>query len=287
MAENRQPEVINDPRAVQERSLGLRALGKSIGLVPTMGALHAGHVALCERARAQNDVVVVSIFVNPAQFGTGEDYKKYPRTFDKDVEKCAGAGVDVVFAPTASAMYPEEQSSFVDVLKLTEHLCGISRPGHFRGVATVVAKLFNIVLPHRAYFGEKDYQQLLVIKRMTRDLFFPVEIVPVPTVREKDGLAMSSRNAYLSPEERTDALVLKEALEHFRSRVAEGERSAMRLAGEMAEIIEAVPSTEIDYIAMVDAETLEDVGEIKGKILAALAVKVGGARLIDNTVLEV
>jgi pantoate--beta-alanine ligase len=284
---NEAPEVIKKPLDMQSRSLDLRRQGKTIGFVPTMGALHAGHQSLIKRAREANDIVVVSIFVNPTQFGPGEDFEKYPRMLQDDLAKCRDVGADLVFAPETADMYAENQSTYIEVLKLTENLCGLSRPGHFRGVATVVAKLFNIVLPHRAYFGEKDYQQLQVIKRMARDLFFPIEIVPVPTFREKDGLAMSSRNMYLSPEERIDALVLKEALDHFRKRVEEGERDAMILIKEMSDLIGEVPSAEVDYVAVVNAETLEDIKTIQGKVLAALAVRIGTTRLIDNTVVQV
>jgi len=272
---------------MQKTSLKLRAEKKSIGFVPTMGALHAGHQSLMKKARDANDVVVVSIFVNPTQFGPGEDFEKYPRTLNEDLAKCGAVGVDIVFNPEAGSMYAPDQSTFVEVLKLTDNLCGMSRPGHFRGVATVVCKLLNIVQPTRAYFGLKDYQQLQVIKRMARDLFIPADIVPVEIFREPDGLAMSSRNRYLSPEERTDALVLKEALDLFRERVKKGERNAITLIKEMMELIVEVPSTEIDYVSIVDANTLEDVAMIEGRVVAALAVKVGNTRLIDNTIVGV
>ncbi|MBN1809103.1 MAG: pantoate--beta-alanine ligase [Planctomycetes bacterium] len=272
---------------MQAETAAMRLQARTIGFVPTMGALHDGHMSLVRRARTENDAVVVSIFVNPTQFGPGEDFDAYPRDRAADLEKCASEGVDLVFAPGGGDMYPEGHCTTVDVLRLTDNLCGLSRPGHFRGVATVVLKLLNIVQPHRAYFGEKDYQQFLVVKRMVRDLFIPVEIVPCELFRDRDGLAMSSRNNYLSAEERVDALVLKEALDHFRRRVEEGELSAVTLMGEMAELIESVPSTQIDYVAIVDADTLEDLSTIKGRVLAALAVMVGDTRLIDNTVVEV
>jgi pantoate--beta-alanine ligase len=273
---------------MQKESRRLRADGKSIGLASTMGALHEGHLSLVRQAREDNDVVVVSLFVNPAQFGPGEDLEKYPRDLEGDLKKLETEKADIVFAPEAEDMYLANRATVVEVGgNLTSALCGMSRPGHFRGVTIVVAKLFNIVLPDRAYFGRKDYQQLQVIRRMAMDLNFPVDIVPMPTVREPDGLAISSRNKYLSKEERIDALALKEALDHFRERVEQGERGAMRLIAEMTELIEAVPSTEIDYAAVVDAETLEDIEVLKGRTLAALAVKVGSTRLIDNTVVEV
>lgn len=273
---------------MQKESRRLRAEGRSIGLAPTMGALHEGHLSLVRKAREDNDVVVVSIFVNPTQFGPGEDFDKYPRDLAGDLDKLEAENADIVFAPAVEDMYRSGHSTVVEVGgALTSTLCGMSRPGHFRGVTIVVSKLLNIVLPDRAYFGEKDFQQLQVIRRMVRDLNFPVEIVPLPIVREKDGLAMSSRNKYLSKDERIDALALKEALEHFRERVEEGERDAMKLAADMMSLIEETPSAEIDYVAVVDAETLEDVATLAGRTLAALAVKFGATRLIDNTVVEV
>lgn len=281
-------KVIKKPPEMQAESLRRRQAAQSIGFVPTMGALHDGHLSLVRRARQENDTVVVSIFVNPTQFGPGEDFRRYPRDLQGDLEKLEGLDPDIVFVPEVADMYADDHCTVVEVGgALSGTLCGTSRPGHFRGVTTVVAKLFNIVLPTRAYFGEKDYQQLQVIKRMVRDLNFPVEIVPMPIVREPDGLAMSSRNQYLAPEERGDALVLGEALDDFRQRVAGGERDALKLAQKMSELIESVPSAEIDYVAVVDAETLEDVATLSGRTLAALAVRFGDTRLIDNTVVEV
>lgn len=273
---------------MQQESQRIRTEGGTIGFVPTMGALHEGHLSLVRRSAEENDTTVVSVFVNPTQFGPGEDLEQYPRDPEGDEHKAAEAGADIVFAPSIEDMYLPAHATIVDVGgNLTNTLCGLSRPGHFRGVAIVVSKLFNIVLPHRAYFGRKDYQQLRVVSRMAEDLNFPVEIVPMPTVREKDGLAVSSRNRYLTEEERTDARVLKEALDHFRQRVEEGERDTLRLVSEMTALIHEVPSAEIDYVSIVNADTLEDVERLDGRVLAALAVKIGGTRLIDNTVVEI
>lgn len=259
---------------------------KSIGFVPTMGALHAGHKSLIDRARKENDLVVVSIFVNPTQFGPGEDLDKYPRTFEADEKLCAQSGADAIFFPGRKEMYHEESRTYVEVGGLQDVLCGMSRPGHFRGVATVVTKLFNIVRPTRAYFGRKDAQQLRILQTMVRDLNQPVEVVPCEIVREPDGLALSSRNAYLSPRERKQALGLSKALEHCKKAVAKGERDAMKLIGEMAEMLEEEPDAEIDYVAIVNASTLEDVTTVAGECLAALAVRIGKTRLIDNVKLN-
>lgn len=276
------PIVLKTPAEMSAWSLQALRDGKATGFVPTMGALHAGHKSLIDRARKENDLVVVSIFVNPTQFGPGEDLDKYPRTFEADEKLCAQAGADAIFYPDKKDMYDEDARTFVEVGGLHDVLCGMSRPGHFRGVATVVLKLFNLVRPARAYFGRKDAQQLRIIQTMARDLNVPVEIVPCEIVREPDGLAMSSRNRYLSPKERKQALCLSRALEHCKKSVAKGERDAMKLIGEMAEMIEEEPSAEIDYVAIVNAQTLEDVPAIAGPCLAALAVKIGQTRLIDN-----
>ena len=253
-----------------------------------MGALHEGHLSLVRKAAEDNDVVVVSVFVNPTQFGPNEDLEQYPRDLAGDTDRAEQAGADIIFAPSTEDMYLPNHSTLVDVGgNLTSVMCGLSRPGHFRGVTIVVAKLLNIVMPDRAYFGRKDYQQLLVVDRMVKDLNFPVEIIPLPIVREEDGLALSSRNKYLAKDERTDALALKESLDHFRQRIEEGERDAMKLVSEMAELIQEAPSSEIDYVSVVNADTLEDLEEIKGRVLAAIAVRIGSTRLIDNTVVEV
>lgn len=235
---------------------------------------------MVERARKENDVVVVSIYVNPTQFGPNEDFTKYPRTFDADKKLCADAGADIIFAP--ENLYSDENRTYITVGGLDETLCGLSRPGHFRGVATVVAKLFAITQPDRAYFGRKDGQQLLIIETMVRDLNIPVTIVPCETVREADGLAMSSRNKYLSAADRKKALCLSRALKHFKKQVDAGERDAMTVLGEMAEILSEDPDVEIDYVSIVDAHNLEDLKTIEGDVLAAIAVKIGTTRLIDN-----
>jgi len=277
--------VINEIDAMRAASCDLLRSGKSIGFVPTMGALHAGHRALIEHARKENDTVIVSIYVNPTQFGPEEDFAKYPRTFDADMELCIEAGADIIFHP--ADLYTPNSRTFVNVGGLDETMCGLSRPGHFRGVSTVVAKLFNIVKPSRAYFGRKDAQQLLIIETMVRDLNMGIKIVPLETVREADGLAMSSRNKYLSKPERKKALTLSRALNLFKTGVEGGERDAMKLMGEMAQVfIDEDEEIEIDYIAIVDAHTLEDLKIVKGDVLAAIAVKIGKTRLIDNVRIE-
>lgn len=260
--------------------------GKSIGLVPTMGYLHEGHLGLVNSARQQNDVVVVSIFVNPTQFGPQEDLDRYPRDFEKDCNSCTQAGVDAIFSPTAAEMYPERFHTWVQAEKITETLCGASRPGHFRGVATVVSKLFNIVQPDRAYFGLKDFQQAVVIKQMVQDLNMPLEIVTVPTVREADGLAISSRNEYLTDEQRTSAPVLYRALKIGRRLVESGEQNACTVREAMIKEIESQPNTRIDYVAVSDPETLAPVDKIENRVLLAMAVWLGNTRLIDNILVE-
>lgn len=256
-----------------------------MGLVPTMGALHEGHLTLLGRSVADNDVTVVSIFVNPTQFAPGDDLDEYPRQFEEDVRKCEELGVDIVFAPTATEMYDGDFSTFVEETHLAAGLCGAARPGHFRGVTTVVMKLFNIVRPERAYFGQKDAQQAAVIKRMVRDLDMAVEIVMMPIVREADGLAMSSRNVYLSPDERSQALVLSRALGRAEGLVAAGESNSGTLKEAMREVISTAPLARIDYVEIIDDETLEPIDRITHRALAALAVFVGETRLIDNRIL--
>jgi pantoate--beta-alanine ligase len=264
-----------------------RRAGGKIGFVPTMGFFHQGHLALMERARAENDHVVVSLFVNPTQFGPGEDFARYPRDLERDRRLAEAAGVDVLFHPAPEEMYLAGYQTYVEVTGVSQGLCGASRPGHFRGVATVVTKLFNIVTPDRAYFGEKDAQQLRVIKRMVADLNLPVEIRPVPTVREEDGLAMSSRNTYLSPEERRQAIALYQSLLWAKERVAEGERDAARLVEGMQRIIAGYPLVKLEYLEFRDDETLAPLAELKGKVLIAIAARVGTARLIDNITVDV
>lgn len=259
-----------------------RASGRRIGFVPTMGALHAGHLSLIERARRDGGYVVVSIFVNPLQFGPGEDYERYPRDEPRDRRLCEEARVDLLFLPGAGEIYPSPAKVTVCVRELADTLCGPHRPGHFDGVATVVAKLFNIVQPDRAYFGEKDAQQLAIIRRMATDLNFPVEIVGAPTVREVDGLALSSRNAYLSADERRQARSLYAALSAAREMVRGGEREAARIVAAMTSTVQDAGPAQIDYISVVDPETLAPLERIDAPALIALAVRIGGTRLIDN-----
>jgi pantoate--beta-alanine ligase len=276
-------ETIQSVRALVKAA---RKEGKTIGLVPTMGALHSGHMSLVEAANKQTDFVVVSIFVNPSQFGPDEDFENYPRDLKADAKACEKAGVDVIFAPTVRQMYPRENLTWVNVEKLTEPLCGRSRPGHFRGVTTVCTKLFNIVMPDVAFFGQKDAQQAIVIKRMVDDLNMPLEIVVCPTVREETGLAISSRNIYLTETEKKDSTVLYEALQKCREMIQKGVTNSRALITEMRSIIEQVPSAKIDYVIIVDAETLQEVARAEGKILVALAVHIAQARLIDNILMD-
>jgi pantoate--beta-alanine ligase len=263
-----------------------RAAGKRVGFVPTMGALHAGHASLIRASRAECDFTVVSIFVNPTQFGPTEDFSRYPRTFDADRELCGAVGTDLIFAPTADEMYPPDARTVVEVAGLQDALCGQSRPGHFRGVATVVLKLFNIVLPDVAYFGQKDAQQALIIRRMALDLNLPLAVSVRPTVREPDGLAMSSRNRYLDPAQRHHATALYRALTHAEGLVASGERSVPALEAAMAGLIAATPGARLDYTRVLDAETLDPLSTLDRPALAALAVYLGTTRLIDNTFLR-
>src|SRR5580698_2624628 len=257
-----------------------------IGFVPTMGALHEGHLSLVRAARAQCESVVVSIFVNPLQFGPNEDLAKYPRTFERDCELLEREKVDILFAPSVDEMYPNNAVTYVTVEGLSDKLCGRSRPGHFRGVTTVVAKLFHIVEPQLAFFGQKDAAQCAIIRRMVRDLNFLVEIVVGPIVREPDGLAMSSRNAYLSPQERNSALVLHRALIEVKKRFDQGERSANKLAEAGNHVLSQEPGVRPDYLEIVDPDTLDPVAEIRSGALVAVAAFVGATRLIDNVVLS-
>lgn len=259
--------------------------GNSIGFVPTMGYLHEGHGSLISRA-SENDKVVVSIFVNPMQFGKNEDLGSYPRDFEKDCELCESLGTDLVFHPEPSELYTPEFHSFVDMSMLTENLCGASRPGHFRGVCTVVNKLFNIVKPDRAYFGEKDAQQLAVIKRMVQDLNIDVEIIGCPIVRDPDGLAKSSRNTYLSHDERKAALILSKAVNYAETMVAHGETDSKTVTSTMTEIILGEPLARIDYVKAVSSLTMEDTDIIAPQTLIAIAVFIGKTRLIDNLIVK-
>ncbi len=263
-----------------------RAAGKVVGFVPTMGALHAGHAALIEAAAGRCGYVVVSIFVNPTQFGPGEDFEKYPRPFEKDIQTCAKYGAHAIFAPSRTEMYPRENLTWVTVEKLTEPLCGRSRPGHFRGVTTVCTKLFNIVGADLAFFGQKDAQQATVIRRMVADLNVPLEIVVCPTVREPDGLAMSSRNQYLRPQERGQAPVIHRALQRCAELIGAGERNAARIVEEMHKVLRQAPALQVEYVSIVDAESLEQVDRVRGRVLAAVAGRLGTTRLIDNIVVD-
>ena len=279
-------KVIRSVREMQQAALSARREGRRIGFVPTMGCLHAGHLSLVSLARERSDLVVVSIFVNPTQFLPGEDFAAYPRPYERDEAACRDAGVDVLFHPEAGEMYERDHSVSVEEHALSPGLCGASRPGHFRGVTTVVAKLFNIVLPDVAVFGQKDAQQARVIRRMVRDLNFPVEVMLGPIVRESDGLAMSSRNRYLAPDERRQALCLRRALDEASRLAASGERSVARLKAAMESVIGSYPLAVIDYIDFVDEATLQRVDGLEKAVLAAVAVRIGKTRLIDNTVLE-
>lgn len=271
---------------MQKAALALRAQGRTIGFVPTMGYLHDGHASLMRIARARADIVVVSIFVNPTQFGPQEDLDKYPRDFERDEKICRGEKADIIFYPTPENMYLPNHSVYVSEENLSTGLCGAARPGHFRGVTTVVAKLVNIVQPSFVVLGEKDAQQLRVLKRMVRDLNIPTEIVPGPTVREPDGLAMSSRNKYLSPDERRQALCLRQALDRATELYRTGTRDAESLRAAMKAVIEKNPAARIDYIALVDDATLAPVQTLDKPTLVALAVFVGETRLIDNITLD-
>ncbi len=274
------PEVI---AGVQElRARLARERGRSIGLVPTMGALHRGHAALLDAARRENDFVVVSIFVNPIQFDRKEDLEKYPRTLEEDLRICGAHGVDLVFAPSAADLYPREQLTFVESPQLSTHLCGAHRPGHFRGVATVVLKLFNIVQPGRAYFGEKDAQQLAIVRRIVDDLNVPVKIVPVATVRESDGLALSSRNKHLTSRQREIAPVLSGALQTAARSIACGEREVRAIREAALQTFAAYPEARVEYFEFVDPNTLQPVNRIEGPVLIAAVIWLGATRLIDN-----
>ncbi len=271
---------ISEIRALRQQLSG------TVGFVPTMGYLHKGHLALVKQARIENSHVIVSIYVNPTQFGSGEDFGTYPRELNHDLELLREEGADIVFVPSDNEMYPPEFYTWVDVEKITERLEGASRPGHFRGVATVVAKLFNIVQPSRAYFGQKDAQQVVVIERMVSDLNLGIDIVVVPTVREEDGLAMSSRNIYLNPRERQAATILFKALDLARQLRRNGENDANKLRKQMTSLIKKEPLAQIGYVSIADTETLEELNLIDGPALASLAVLIGKTRLIDNMPLE-
>lgn len=279
-------EIIHDIPSMQAFSERKRMEGNVIGFVPTMGFLHEGHLSLIREAKRQTDIVIVSNFVNPSQFDPQEDYDRYPRDIKGDTDKVASAGGDIIFTPSASEMYPEDYLTYVNVERIIDLLCGLSRPGHFRGVTTIVTKLFNIVRPHKAFFGQKDYQQSIVIKRMVKDLNMEIDIIVLPTVREPDGLAMSSRNYYLSQEERKASTILYRSLMMVSKMVRDGEKDAKRVYSEMKTMIDKEPLANIDYIAIADPDTLQNIYEIKGKTLIALAVRIGNTRLIDNILIE-
>ncbi len=275
-------QIVKTAKRMHIVSAGARAKGRRIGFVPTMGALHAGHAALMKRCREENDLCVLSIFVNPLQFGPDEDFAAYPRDKKKDVLLAKKENVDIILYPSAEEMYPAGSLTTIDVREITEPLCGRARPGHFRGVATVVAKLLNIVTPHVLYLGQKDAQQCAVIRQMVRDLNFPVQVAVVPTVREADGLAMSSRNRYLSLDQRRQAAFLFRALTTAQARIRQGEHRAARIEQLIRGVIREHTSGRIDYIACVDADTLKPRRIVAKKTLIALAVRIGRARLIDN-----
>jgi pantoate--beta-alanine ligase len=278
-------KIIESVSGMQSTADELRASGRTIGLVPTMGYLHEGHLELMRVAAEKTDVVVTSIFVNPTQFGPEEDLERYPRDFEGDMRKAGSVGVDVIFAPTVEEMYPSGYQTKVRVERVTKHLCGLSRPVHFEGVATVVCKLFNCVKPNVAVFGEKDFQQLVVIERMVTDLNMGIRIVGVPVQREPDGLAMSSRNAYLDADERRSALSLFKSLELAKRLYQGGERKARIIRDAVVDLISSEPFTSVDYVDLCDPVSLEDVEVLEGKTLLALAVNVGRTRLIDNCTL--
>jgi len=275
-------EVVKTIESVRSLVKAARSRDKKIGFVPTMGALHIGHISLIKAAVQKCEFVVVSIFVNPTQFGPGEDFEKYPRPLEADLEICRKTGVDVVFAPEQEEMYGSENLTWVSVEKLTEPLCGQFRPGHFRGVATICAKLFNVVGPDIAFFGQKDAQQAIVIKRMAADLNIPLEIVVCPTVRQADGLAVSSRNKYLTEQEKKDATYIYKSLQKCREMIEAGVLESEPIIARMRKILSRAPSIKIEYISIVDAETLQTIKEIERQALAAVAVRIGSARLIDN-----
>jgi len=276
-------EVTKRTAEMQEISLRLKRKGGIIGLVPTMGYLHDGHLSLIKKARRENDIVIMSNFVNPLQFGPKEDFATYPRDLDRDNKSAESVGVDYVFAPANEEMYPQGYDTYVEVKgPITEKMCGKSRPGHFKGVTTVVLKLFLITQPDRAYFGQKDAQQAIVIRKMVTDLNVPVKIITCPIVREEDGLALSSRNTYLSSEERLQALALPRALSAGRDMIMKGETDPLKVKQHITSMLESSPGIRVDYVEVVDGDDLSDLSVIKGKVLLAAAVYVGKTRLIDN-----
>jgi pantoate--beta-alanine ligase len=275
-------EIIKTVREMQQWSLTVRAAGEMISFVPTMGCLHQGHLSLLDEGRERGDKLVLSIFVNPTQFGQGEDFEDYPRDLEEDSRLALQAGVDVIFAPTAGEMYPSGYATYIDVEGVTETLCGASRPGHFRGVCTVVTKLFSIIQPNNAIFGYKDFQQLAVIRRMTGDLNLPVEIIGMPIFREEDGLAMSSRNIYLTSDQRQQALVLSQSIKYARELVASGEKKVAPILEKLKQMVEQQPEARIDYIQICHQFSLQDQIAVDSDSVLLLAVFIGNTRLIDN-----
>jgi pantoate--beta-alanine ligase len=277
-------KTIKTIKEMKEFSSRARGTAKTIAFVPTMGFFHEGHLSLMREGRRRGDLLIVSLFVNPTQFGPHEDFKNYPRDFERDSKMAREVGTDILFAPEAGEMYPPDHQTIVRVGKVTQNLCGVSRPTHFQGVTTVVLMLFEIVMPHVAIFGEKDYQQLVTVQQMARDLHMSVEVMGMPTVREADGLAMSSRNTYLLPEERKAALSLYRSLQKARQLLQKGERKADRILQEMKGILQSEPLVKIDYVQICDAHTLQDVDRVEGDVVVALAAYLGKTRLIDNVV---
>ncbi len=282
-------ETIRTPRIIQDTSSSYIQQGKTIGFVPTMGALHEGHLSLVRRARSENDIVIVSIFVNPTQFGPSEDFERYPRDIEGDTEKLIKEGVDILFMPEVSTMYPKGFLTYVEVKDISEKLCGAFRPGHFKGVATVVTKLFNIVKPTRAYFGQKDYQQSVIIKQMVKDLNMDIDIIICPTVREKDGLAMSSRNTYLDSNQRVAATVIYKCLTEVSELIKSDTVDVTHIKSLMLDRLTAEPLVSaIDYAGLYDPLTFDEISEIKGheEVLLAVAIRIGNTRLIDNMIVR-
>lgn len=280
-------QIIRDISSLRKEIKAACQANKTIGLVPTMGFLHEGHLSLIRQARQENDLVILSIFVNPIQFGMGEDFEEYPRDLEGDASLAAQSGCHIIYAPTIKEMYPKGYATYVDVEHLTEGLCGASRPGHFRGVTTVVAKLFNIITPDHAYFGQKDAQQALVIQRMAKDLNMDVNVVIMPTVREADGLAMSSRNTFLTPQQRTAATILSRSLREAEAKIKGGQSDTTAIIQFITQTIANEPLANIDYIDIVDTEEIKPIEKINGRTLIALAVRFGKTRLIDNIIVEV
>ena len=281
-------EILRIPRIMQETSKRLIQQGKSIGFVPTMGALHNGHLSLLKRARDENAVVVASIFVNPLQFGANEDLNKYPRDLEGDIEKLKAEQTNILFLPDAKSLYPDTFQTYVSVSELSEKLCGAFRPEHFRGVTTVVNKLFNIVKPHRAYFGQKDYQQFVIIKKMVADLNMDIEVIACSTIRENDGVAMSSRNIYLSPDERKAAEIINKCLLFASQSLQSGESNLSAIKQRMSDMLKGEPLvSEVQYAGIYDPDSLDELKEIKRQNLLAIALKIGNTRLIDNMLVDV